>query len=849
MTPLMPPPLRSSPSILGGDGAGGNGGERWHKWLGAGWFMRRWRLAVAGVVLTAVVVPALVVVGLWLWLRGALPDYGGTFVVPGLGAPVLVVRDSRAVPRIRAATLDDAYTALGFVHAQDRLWQMEMARRIGFGRLAEVFPVWAGDWAFRMDRSMRTLGFHRLALSSYDALALEVRKSLDAYAAGVNAWLKTRRGPLPIEFQLLGYEPEPWRPADGLVLGKLQALQLSGNFRDELLRARLLTKLSPRQVEDLFQSDPAGAPVTVAGDFSVAGDSMASLFDRVAAGLPPPLGPCLASNEWVVAGWRTTSGKPVLANDPHLAMQAPVLWYLARIETPELTLSGATVPGVPFHLLGHNGTVAWGVTITGGDTQDVFVERLDPADRSRYLAPDGPVSFETRREIIKVRGGPERTVIVQTSRHGPVLPEDSPLAVTKAAGGHVLALAFTGLSAADTTSEAYYRLNRARDWDSFTAALRLVQSPQQNFVYADTGGTIGFYAPGLVPIRARGNGLVPVPGWTGAYDWTGMVPFAALPHSVNTAGGSIVNANNAVVGPDYPYLLAAQWPESWRAQRINDLLGPSGRGGPSGLASLASSVAIQFDVVSLPARMLLPLLLPREGADTLALSKMARVAVALLRRWDGSMLRDRPEPLIFSWWLREFSRQLFAERLGPLFREYWSLRPRVIEHILTEAPSWCDRPGEPGTRTCFDLKQASLEASVRALAERHGDEPLRWRWGDEHVAVFEHPLLAQVPLLGRFFALNIPADGDGYTINQAASPISSANMPFSDVHGPGLRAVYDLADLDHSLFMISTGQSGNPLSPHYRDMVSSWRDGALVSLTATPPTAVTKTMSLLPQSR
>ncbi len=529
----------------------------------------RWvkRLAIAAAVIV-LVVPALALVGGRQWLRAGLPDYSRTLTVAGLGAPVRIVRDLHAVPRIQAESMTDAYFALGFVHAQDRLWQMDMMRRLGAGRLAEILPGAAGDWGLRSDRTMRTLGLYRLAESSYAALAPEVRYALDVYAAGVNFCLENWQGPLPVEFQLLGYRPEPWRPADSLVWGKLEALQLSGNFREELLRARLMTVLTTQQLNDIF---PAGSePATLAAASDPDERRFAALAGRVAAALSEPLGPDTASNEWVVDGAHSASGKPVLANDPHLGLQAPILWYLARVETPELTLAGATVPGVPFHILGHNGAIAWGATSTGSDTQDLFVERLVPApspdEAERYQTPLGAKPFDTRTETIKLRDGSSQTLTVRASRHGPILPEDSPLANTKAAAGHVLALAFTGLSDKDTGSEAIYRLNRARDWKGFVNALRFHQAPQLNFVFADTGGTIGFISPGLVPVRARGNGSLPVPGWSGLWEWTGTVPFESLPQAVNPPSGRFVNANNAPVGPDYPRFLAARWPEPVRAR-------------------------------------------------------------------------------------------------------------------------------------------------------------------------------------------------------------------------------------------------------------------------------------------
>ncbi len=302
----------------------------------------------------------------------------------------------------------------------------------------------------------------------------------------------------------------------------------------------------------MYPEYPATAPVTLAADLTGLN------FDKLHASLPPPLGPATASNEWVVSGERSGTGKPVLVNDPHLQLGAPTLWYLARIEAPGLSITGATVPGVPFHILGRNDRISWGFTTTGSDVQDLYVERLDPADPNRYLTPDGPRAFDRRTETIKVKDAPDEELVVRTTRHGPVLSDIEPRAVQAAPEGHVISLAFTGLSDRDTTAEALWRLNRAPDWEGFKAALRLIQAPQQNIVYADVQGNIGFYTPGLVPVRRKGDGSVPVPGWTDEYAWTGAIPFEELPQAFNPPGGRIVNANNRVVGPDYRWFLTNQ---------------------------------------------------------------------------------------------------------------------------------------------------------------------------------------------------------------------------------------------------------------------------------------------------
>jgi penicillin amidase len=771
---------------------------------------RVWR-SLGIVLVLAILVPLLAIGGGWLWLRRGVPDFSGTFTLPGLSESVEVAFDANAVPHIFARSDNDAYFTLGWLHARDRMWQMDVQRRVGAGRLSELI----GSSGLRTDRFMRTMGFYRQAELSYDALAPEVRAGLDAYAAGVNAWLTQRSEPLPIEFQLLRHQPDPWKPADSLVWGKLMALQLSENYRHELMRARLLQRLPPDQVRDLYPDYPADAPISMVA-------ALQNLdFDRLWAALPPPLGPSTASNEWVVAGNRTDTGKPILVNDPHLALNAPVLWYLARIETPDLSLTGATVPGVPFHLLGHNNRIAWGFTTTGGDVQDLYVERLDPADPDRYLTPDGSLPFTVREETIRISDGTEEKLNVRLTRHGPVLSDIEGDAGQIAPSGQVVALAFTGFSDKDTTAEALYQLNRAADWDEFREALRSFVTPQQNIVYADGDGNIGFLVPGAVPVRQSGNGYLPVPGWTDDYSWTGPIPFDELPQLLNPAKGRIVNANNRVVGPDYPHFIAARWDDWFRAGRIEQVLDGESR------HSVVAAERLLADTLSLPARDLLPLMLGVKAEGTLATD-----ALRLLRVWDGTMKRDRAEPLIFEWWLRELNRTLYADELGPLFADFWSLNPRVVRHMLTDVPRWCDDVTTADrTESCGDILLLSLDRALEALHQRHGSDVASWRWGAEHRAPFPHQVLDRLPMLNKLFDIGIEADGGNFTVNRGGSSVANEAAPFSDRHGAGYRAIYDLADLSRSRFIIATGQSGNPLSPHYGDLRHRWRDGQHIAVT------------------
>ncbi len=761
-----------------------------------------------GVLYFLVVMVAGGFVGGFFWLYTSLPIIEGTLEVSnGPRAPVEILRDRRTVPHIFAENQEDAYFGLGFVHAQDRLWQMEMMRRTAAGRLAEV----AGRKALASDRFMRTLNFQGLAEKQYAALDGAVRRALDAYAAGVNAWVAATSGAFPPEFTLTGFKPEPWKATDSLLWGRLMAFQLSGNWRDELLRARLTDRLSEAQIAEMWPAYPTDGPVSVK---QATAPWKGLALDALAAALPirgAELGG--ASNGWVVAGRNTETGKPILANDPHLGFAAPVLWYLARLEAPGLRVTGATVPGVPFTILGHNGRIAWGMMSTHSDLQDLFVETVDPDDPGRYLTPDGSRPFVTRTEVIAVRGGDNVTFTVRETRHGPVISD----AVTE--GGKVLALSATFLAGDDKTPQAVYRLNRAEGWHDFLVAMQDFHAPQQNFVYADVDGTIGFLAPGRVPIRRGGRGRIPGPGASGATDWTGFIPFDELPRIRNPRSGRIVNANNRIVGDDYPHYISDDWAAPYRARRIIERLDQIKR------QTLETTAGIQLDTVSLMARDLLPRLL----AIT-APSRTAERALEIMRAWDGVMSRDGPEPLIFNAWLRELNRAVYGDELGPLLADYWSLRPRFMAAVLDGRGAWCDDVGTPGREDCSDVIAAALERALAQLATSFGADMEAWRWGAAHRARFAHSAFANLPVLGRYTNLAIETGGGNYTVNRGASRVNDETSPFANVHGAGFRAVYDLADLSRSRFMIATGQSGNPMSPFYGDMLKGWRDGEALDL-------------------
>ncbi|MBM3516787.1 MAG: penicillin acylase family protein [Alphaproteobacteria bacterium] len=766
---------------------------------------------LAGLLLVVVVAAA----GIYVWLRQSLPEEAGEVSVAGLTAPVEIVRDSEGVPHIYAQSEADAYFGLGFVHAQDRLWQMEISRRIGAGRMSEIF----GEPTLEIDRFLRTLGLYRAAERTLPNLSAATNAALAAYATGVNAFLAANAAPLPPEFVVLGHTPEPWRPADSVVWIKMMAFNLSANLFQELLRAELAKSLTAQEIVE-FLPDYPQAQLAALTRFR-------SLYDGLPltelAGVVGALrDPANGSNNWVVAGSRTESGKPLLANDPHLGLGAPAIWYFAHLQAPGLNVIGATLPGVPVVVLGRNDHIAWGFTNTGPDTQDLFIERITPGQDGHYDSPEGPLPFLTREEVIAVSGGESVTMRVRETRHGPVLSDSYERAAGVAPAGFVLALQWTALRDDDRTLQAGIAIAKAENWDGFLAAAQDFHAPQQSIVYADTAGNIGMYAPARVPIRKPENtvrGLMPVPGWDAAYDWQGFIPYDALPKVFNPPSGMIYTANHKIVGDDYPYFITYEWEPPYRARRIGELLAARDK------HSVASLAAIQGDIVSRAATDLLPLLLAASPDGAAARPALERLAI-----WDGTMAADRPEPLILAAWLRELTRLIYADDLGTLFADNWAIRAPFLTNVLSRQQHWCDDRNTEAVEPCGDRIAQALTHALDDLADRHGKDLDDWQWGEEHPAVSEHRPFSRVPLLRQLFEIRLPAPGGEYTVNRGGFNIADGDSPFAMVHGASLRAIYDLADLERSLFMHSTGQSGHVLSPLYRNFAKRWRDVAYVPM-------------------
>jgi penicillin amidase len=779
---------------------------------------------LAGLVLAL----AIFLVGTFFQVRGALPPYSGHFEAKGLKAPVEILRDKNAVPHIIAGSIEDAAFGLGFVHAQDRFWQMELLRRLGQGRLSEIFPpALLGDGLINTDRTLRGLGLYRAASDSVGALSPGTRGVLESYSAGVNAWLNDKDQQFGLELTLIKllsggrYRPEPWQPADSMVWAKLMALSLDGNWRAELLRLRLARKIGDDGLKFLLERSDEGRDATLSLASQVLnGLDLDRLFrdtDNAATRKRE------ASNEWVLSGAHSVSGKPLLANDPHLDLSFPGIWYLARMVGPGFDIKGASSPGSPGIALGHNGTIGWGFTTTSLDSQDVFIERVDPTDPNRYITPDGARPFAVREETINVLWGDPVRLRVRTTRHGVVIDDFIAKPADFSPPGHVLALQATALDGADTSLEGFMRISLAQNWDDFLAAARKIVSPMQNIVYADTAGNIGLLAPARVPIRRKGDGSMPSPGWTGEYDWAGFVPFDELPRIYNPASGIIVNANARLVPDDYRHFISRDWAPPYRQRRANQLLREVERHPVYGM------IAIQADNLTLDAAEVLPLLLKPAPRNPRA----ARV-IDLMGRWNRFMLASRPEPLIYTAWLFELKRRLLADKVGEeLFASLAAPNVALIMRILSDRPDWCDDRTTAGTESCDDAIASSLERALDGITRVQGAEIEAWQWGREHLAAHRHGLFDRVPLLRDLASVRFPSDGGGQTLNRAA-PAFDGPDPFEAVLGPGYRAVYDFSDLDNSRFAIPLGESGNMLSRWSRSFVERWQSLRYIEIAGTP---------------
>ncbi len=802
------------------------------------WFLRWMLRAVIGLGALLSVAIGL----LWVLISGSLPDYDGNVQARGLAAPVTVIRDANAIPHIRAESPRDAWFALGMMHAQDRLWQMEVNRRAVQGRLSALF----GARTVELDRLMKTLDLYGYARRSLVHQTPATRVALDAYAAGVNAWIRhvdaNSLGRGAPEFFLFGDGFAPWTPADSLGILKMMAFRLTNSAREEVRRALFQLALPPERVRDILPDYPGEASLTVPR-FSEEPDpgQRAGLpvppqplpeVDPLLAALGNPAGPEYsgASNAWVVDASRSSSRAPLLANDPHLWLSAPSLWYLASLRGGDLAGIGATLPGVPAIVIGHNGRVGWGLTTAQIDDQDLYIEKLNPADPGQYLTPVGWRDFETRRIRIEVAGEAPLVETVRTTRHGPVLTPQMYGVDAITPEAHVAALAWTALTDEDQALSALGLLLAAEDVEAALPAAEMVAAPGQVLTLADRR-EIAMTLAGRVPLRRAGNraqGRLPVSGWLVTNDWDGMVPRDALPLLRAPEDGALATANDRLSDAPFPKHLGFDWAPPYRIARIRKEL--SGRR----FHSRDSFVALQADTVSEMARSVLPLIARdlwwrSSAADQTGLRAEA---LALLGEWNGEMDQHSPEPLIFMEWMRRLTHRLAADELGGLFREAAGLRPLFVERVFRDldgAGVWCDVIKTPEEETCAQIAAAALDDAMTSLSRAHGSTIAGWRWGEEHKAVHRHMPLGFMGWLG--LAVNIEQETSGGTYTLMRGQVTGrGETPFANVNAAGLRLVIDFADLERSVWITATGQSGHPFSRWYDHMAEPWARGDMLPM-------------------
>lgn len=797
----------------------------------------RWLLRLAGVMVGGA---TLVVVAVYFLASRSLPDYNKTLDVAGISAVTEIVRDHANVPHIFGATDNDVYFALGYAHAQDRLWQMTTMRRTVQGRLSEVF----GERTVAVDKLLRRLDLYKISQQSVPHQNSETLAALNAYSNGVNSRLReinaSALGRGAPEMFIFSAPIAPWRPADSLAILKLMALQLSGHLEHEVLRARLSLALpNEARLADILPDAPDSG-IAALPDY--AAFYPRGTLQRIATSIPMPEHPLSpfkkrafagASNGWAGAPNRSASGGTLLANDPHLGLSAPAIWYLARLELQTGGVIGGTIPGMPVVLTGRSDRLGWGITSSYMDDLDVFIEEINPKNPEEYRTPDGYKEFQTRKSIIKIKDMAPVTLTLRWTDNGPVLPGSHYNLGTVTPKGHVAAISWAALNTRDTSLQAAMALMHAGNVGNAIAATEGFVAPSQNLMLADRK-TIAMKTIGFMPRRdatQEGQGRIPSRGWIANNRWQGRLPYAANPEFISPAGGIVGNTNNKTVERPFPLHVSFVWGDTQRINRWRRLMQSRQ------VHTRDSFIETQLDTVSFTARALLPLVgadlwFTGEAATDGTAKRRRQVALELLANWNGEMNEHLPEPLIYSAWMRALQQRLIRDELGPLADEFDHVTPLFIERVFRNidgAAVWCDVIQSSPIETCHDIARLALDDALVWIGEHHGGALESLRWGDAHQAAHDHQVLGDVPILRYFVNIRQSTSGGDNTLMRGRT-IGTGDDPFRNVHGAGFRGVYDFADPDSSVFVTSTGQSGHFLSRHYDDMAQLWRRGEYIPM-------------------
>jgi penicillin G amidase len=784
----------------------------------------------------------------------SFPQIDGTIQLEGLDSPVNIYRDNMGIPHIYASTSHDLFFAQGYVHAQERFWQMDFYRHVGSGRTAEMFGTGAVD----SDKFLKTLGWRQTSQKELDSMSAESKTILGDYAAGVNAYLKDHDGDaVSLEYAIIkllspAYKIEPWQPVDTVAWARALAWDLRANMDEEIQRAILLKTLTPEQVAELFPAYPSDHPVIVnkIGDGSSATVSTqslavdipnetlaalqhnASLLDTVLG----PLGDGVGSNSWVVSGNLSATGKPLLANDPHLGIGMPSIWYqvdmhcMPKSDACPYEFAGFSLAGAPGVLLGHNDRIAWGFTFAYEDVMDLFIEKVNPDNPNQYEVNGQWVDFETRTETINVTGGDPVQLSVRSTRHGPVIsdtfgplkdvgdPKDKEFVPFKERAGiqlpeqYVISLSWASLQTGNPI-EAVLGFDKAQNWGQFREAASRFHSPGHNLTYADVDGNIGYQTSGDVPIRKKGDGTVPVPGWNSEYDWTGYIPFDELPYTFNPAEGYIASVNNKIVGNEYNHFLTADWDYGFRANRIVEML----KGAP-GKIDIAYIQKMHGDDYDASAAMLVPVLLNVDLND----SHLDDVR-ALLKNWDYQAQADSAPAALYEVFWKHLLARTFNDDLP---ERYWASGGdrwfEVMRNLSADSAWWDDKSTKDVTETRDDVFAGAFKDAVTELEKTLGKDSATWKWGDLHGAVFRDGPLGEsgIGLIENLFNRGPFPTSGGSSIVNANSWDATESYEVTSL--PSMRAIYDLSNLDNSITVHTTGQSGHAYNKHYIDMAPLW---------------------------
>ncbi len=804
-------------------------------------FVFRWLMRIAsGLFLLSLAAFALA----YYFASRSLPDYDARFEIAGLSGPVEIVRDNANVPHIFGTTDQDVFFALGYAHAQDRMWQMTMLRRTAQGRLSELF----GRRTLPIDESMRRFGIYQLAVDSVKAQDAETTTALRSYSDGVNAWFTEvnagARGRGAPEMWWFNHPISPWEPADSIAILKLMSVQYASHLEREVLRARASLQLETARVLDLMPDDPSKG-IAALPEYASMIEGV-GVADYASTRLDDPLSPFKrlelsgASNAWAAGVTRTAKGSTLLANDPHIDLSAPSIWYLARLELQSGGVIGGTIPGAPVIVTGRSVDIGWGITASFIDDQDIFIEELNPQDSTQYRTTDGWRDFETRDSVVIVKDEPAVTLRLRWTNNGPVLPPTLFDLAAITPPGHVAAIGWTALTGEDTSMSAALALMKAQTVDEALVASERFVAPSLNLTLADRNA-IAMRTIGTVPSRDPNHvsqGRLPSYGYLPENQWQGLLPQSDNPVFQNPVGGIIGNTNNKVVDRPFPNHLSFDWGDTQRVKRWDRLMQARQ------VHTRESFIEAQLDTVSFTARAILPLI----GADLWFTGDAApegtperkrQQALDLLAAWNGEMNEHLPEPLIYAAWLRELQDRLIRDDLGPLAAEFTHVNPVFIERVFRDvdgASAWCDVIQSAPVETCTDVSRQALDDALIWIDETYGSTIEALRWGEAHEAQHDHPVLGEVPLLNWFVNIRQSTSGGDNTL-QRAKTSGTGPHPFRNVHAAAYRGVYDFADPDSSVFVTSTGQSGHPLSRYYDNLGELWRRGEYIPMSLDPALA------------